>query len=367
MKTDWRAYYYDGKTAERHEVEVKVSPGGLVVSKDGASATWPLKETTQTQGFSEGVPVRLERGGEALVVSEPGFIDALREVAGKNASKFKRPWKAKRSLYVIPAVVLLTVFVVAGTYYWAIPATVELAAAKVPPSVEDRMGRSFVKSLTDVVPECESPELEDSVEKILHRLEAAAPTNPYEFKVYILDTPAENAFASPGGHIVIFSGLIESTKTPEELAGVMAHEMQHVTRRHSTRGMLQNFSTGLLLAAAFGDFQGVTRAAGTLGSLSYGRELEEEADRLGTELLVESRTDPQGFISFFERLWECECKNKEKGGTNVFSYLSTHPSTGERIENVKAHLKSLPRSEPEPLLPGVDWKEVRSSCSEQSG
>ncbi len=365
MKLFWKAHYYDGKTAERHEVELTVSPESLSVKGEGFAATWPLSETGQTQGFNKGEPVRLERGREAIVVDDPEFIRCLCEVAPGHRKRFAGPERTRKTLFIIPAALALTALIVAGVYFWAIPKSTAYAAQKVPPSVEDRLGQSMIKGITDAVPQCESPELAEAAETILKRLEAAAPGHPYEFRVYALESPAVNALAAPGGHIVLFSGLIESMETPEELAGVMAHEMQHILLKHSTQSMLRELSTGLLLAAAFGDFNGISSAAGTLGSLSYSREFEDEADRLGADLLVESGTDPQGLITFFERLWECECKKKKSRAETLLSYLSTHPSTLARIESLKAHLETRPATEKfEPLLPETDWEKVKSSCSQ---
>jgi len=361
----WQAYYYDGRTARRHEVEVSASPEGLVIKKNGSSIRWPFDDVVQTQGANEGEPARLERGSEALIVDDPEFIRTLREIAPKHGRKFLRPERAGKGLYVIPAAALVTLSVAAVAYSWAIPAAVSFAARHVPPSVEERLGRSFVEGVTDIIPECSSPELRASVERILQRLDAATPANPYDFRLYILDDPMVNAFAAPGGHIVLFSGLIEATESPEELSGVMAHEMEHVLQRHSTQGMLQGLSTGILFSLAFGDFSGISGAAGTLGSLSYSRELEDEADRKGAELLVNSGTDPNGLVTFFERMRECECKDKDAESAEAYlSYLSTHPSTASRVESIKKHIANTPRTKKtEPILPDVDWKAVRSSCS----
>lgn len=365
MKLFWQAYYYDGKTAQRHEVEVSASPEGLVIKKDGSSLNWHFGEIEQTQGSHEGEPLRLERGNEALIVKDPEFVKTLLESAPKHGSKFARPERARKSLYIIPAAALLTVLIAAGVYFWLMPAAISFTARHIPPSVEERLGRSYTEGVAGFIPQCSSPILTASADRILKRLAAAAPTNPYDFKLYILDDPMVNAFALPGGHIILFSGLIESTESPEELAGVMAHEMEHVLQKHSTQSMLQGLSTGLLFAVAFGDFSGVSGAAGTLGNLSYGRELEDEADRKGAELLVNSGTDPQGLIAFFERMLECECKKKEEDKTDkALSYLSTHPSSAARVESIKSHLKGTPKTkEFEPVLPDVDWKTVRSSCS----
>lgn len=364
MKLFWQAYYYDGKTAKRHEAEVSASPEGLVIKKDGSRIEWGFNEIEQTQGENEGEPVRLERGAEALIIKDPEFIKTLTEIAPKHGRRFSKPERARKSLYIIPAAVLLTAAIAAGVYFWLIPSAVSFTARHIPPSIEDRMGRSFVEGITGLVPYCSSPELSASVDRILKRLESAAPENPYRFKLYILDDPMVNAFASPGGHIVLFSGLIEETETPEELAGVMAHEMEHVLQRHSTQNMLQSLSTGILFALAFGDLSGISSAAGTLGNLSYSRELEDEADRKGAELLVNSGTDPGGLVTFFERMGECECKKKEDRTDRVLSYLSTHPSAASRVESIKAQLARTPNAKKtDPLLPDVDWKTVKSSCA----
>jgi predicted Zn-dependent protease len=160
------------------------------------------------------------------------------------------------------------------------------------------------------------------------------PGVPYKFRVTVFNDPNVNAFALPGGQLVLLRGLIERSKTPEELAGVLAHEMQHVLKRHATRALIQHVSTGLLLAALTGDVMGPVaygaQSAQVLGQLQYSRRAEVEADAEGMKMLLDARVDPAGTVRFFEGL-----TGGDKQPRSVLRYLSTHPSTTDRIERLR--------------------------------
>src|SRR5207244_2410003 len=112
--------------------------------------------------------------------------------------------------------------------------------------------------------------------------------------------------AAAGGQVIRVRGLLERTRTPEELAGVLAHEIQHVLRRHATRMLLQHTSAGLMLAAVSGDISGAMayglESARVLGALRYSRQYEAEADVEGLRMLLAAGVDPEGMIAFFETL-----------------------------------------------------------------
>src|SRR5258705_11850921 len=94
------------------------------------------------------------------------------------------------------------------------------------------------------------------MDAIVARLLAAGPPSPYTMRVYVVNRPVVNALAAPGGHVVIFHGLLERTSTPEELAGVVAHELPHTPRPHTTRPGIQDVGTGLLRMGRTGDATG---------------------------------------------------------------------------------------------------------------
>jgi hypothetical protein len=124
--------------------------------------------------------------------------------------------------------------------------------------------------------------------------------------VIVANNPTVNALATPGGSIVVFRGLLERTENAEELAGVLAHEIQHVMHRHSTKAILRQASAGVLMAALVGDVSAVVafglQSARTLGDLRYSRQAELEADRDGARMLHAAAVDPAGMVSFFQAM-----------------------------------------------------------------
>jgi beta-barrel assembly-enhancing protease len=169
----------------------------------------------------------------------------------------------------------------------------------------------------------------------------------YNLKVFILPTKQINALALPGGNIIVFEGLLKIAGSPEEIAGVLAHEAQHIFLKHSTRGILQNLASGMLLFLVRGDanavMESVVGIAGQLNTLEFSRKMETEADIKGIELMLEAKINPNGMLSIFKKLLKEELKLEEnkknssisKNAKEVFSYLSTHPSAKIRIKELE--------------------------------
>jgi predicted Zn-dependent protease len=178
--------------------------------------------------------------------------------------------------------------------------------------------------------------------------------------VTVVDNPMVNAFATPGGFIVVFRGLLDRTDNAEELAGVLAHEIQHVLHRDATRAILRQASTGILVAALLGDVSGVVafgvESARMLGDLRHNREAEHAADRDGMRMLHAAAIDPEGMLDFFRGM------EKLEGTTPAAArYLSTHPRAGDRLQALSALAAQRPRP-PVKLLPGYDWEDVKKIC-----
>jgi predicted Zn-dependent protease len=195
---------------------------------------------------------------------------------------------------------------------------------------------------------------------VVTRLESSAAAQPYKFHVVVLDRPIFNAFAAPGGYVVILQPLLKATKTPEELAGVLAHEMQHIIQRHAMKTLVRDLSMGFMVGAILGDVSGIgafgVQAARTLTTLNYSRDTEEQADRTGMQLLKAAHIDSAGMVSFFTTL-----KTKE-GGIVPPAYLSTHPDTAARIAALKTLVATQGTLKLEPLLPHIKWDDVKKLC-----
>lgn len=158
----------------------------------------------------------------------------------------------------------------------------------------------------------------------------------YQYRWHVAEDKSVNAYALPGGIIVVHSGLIATAGDAEELAGVLAHEISHVELRHSLRNLVQGLGMRALMGLALGDWTGAAGdAAAQLTELKFSRDAEREADQGGFDRLVKHGIDPTGMERFFARLAKDEKLN--------LAFLSTHPSSAERLAAMRALTDSAPK------------------------
>ena len=200
-----------------------------------------------------------------------------------------------------------------------------------------------IRSSLDVI---NDPELYTYIQSLGTRLVTAGIDADLNFTFLIIVSPAINAFATPGGVIAVNTGLIQATENESELAGVMAHEIAHVKQRHLARAYAN--ATQVSVATALGVLAGIAAtafgspevgsaalhsaiAAGAQSQLTFTRTNEQEADRIGMELLANATYDPDGMPRFFERLH----KRTQLNAGPVLEFLSTHPVTLSRISDTR--------------------------------
>jgi len=368
MRLDWEAAYLDGRTAARRPATVHITRTGVDVAlrESGTRFFWPFREIRQTQGTYAGEQVRLERGGElaeALLIGDIGFLSAAR-AASPEAAHLHDPARRRFRVGLTFGALLAAIALALGIYYVAIPAFARVAAARVPVAWEEKLGAAIVEHFAPASRRCEDPARQARIDGIVSQLTAKAQPQPYTFRITVVNSGIVNAVAAPGGHIIVFRGLLERTDNAEELAGVLAHEIEHVLHRHITRAIFQQASTGVLMAALVGDVSGVVayglEGARTLGELQMSRAAESEADREGMRLLQEAGIDPAGMITFFEKLSKYE---RERGDDALTRYLRSHPTTAERIATLRGLAAAAPRPERR-LLGEDDWNNVKSLCGE---
>ena len=173
----------------------------------------------------------------------------------------------------------------------------------------------------------------------LAQIGAKLTTNsPHHYRWFVANQKEINAFAAPGGVVVVNAGLLRAISSPEELAGVLSHEIAHAELRHSLKGIVKSLGLRALASLVLGDYGGTALAEGLkkLTELGFSREAEREADQEGLRRLVAARIDPQGMVSFFELL------EKEQQLAPP-EFLSTHPSSAERIAALKREIALLPK------------------------
>lgn len=189
-----------------------------------------------------------------------------------------------------------------------------------------------------------------------------------KFKFYLVHDTTLNAFALPGGHVVIHSGLINTSETPEEILGVLGHEIAHVTEKHHTRGLIAKAGLSVIISAFLGADSEIANllvnAGSTLQSLKYDRDLETEADNKGLEYLRNAKIDPQGMITFFKKL-EAQ-SNTSLGMEESLSFLSTHPATSERIKIMQERIEKDNQTYPPVKFDLVGFKEKLKKISSQN-
>lgn len=364
MQTEWEGYYLDGQTAVRHRAAVRLLRTRLeITTESGLTAWWPYGAIRQTQGFYTGQEVRLERGGqlpEVLLIRDPAFLTNLHRAAPETARRFHDPRRRAMRARLTALAALAVIGLMAALYLWGIPGMASVFAPHVPASWEERLGRTVSEHLAPEARRCTESTRTQALQEITATLTSVVKDSPHTFRVIVLNTPSMNALTAPGGYVVVFRGLLEKTRSAEELAGVLAHEFQHVLRRHATRALLRHASTGLLIAALSGDVSGAMtyglESARILGELRYSRQDEEEADREGFRMLVAAGVDPAGMMTFFEAL-----KTEPGTAAALPPYLSTHPTAEGRMERLRS-LDPPTRPVTHRLLLGLDWRDVRGVC-----
>ena len=370
-KLSWPGHYFDGKTPARHPVTVRVVSGGLyIVREEGPTLWWNYEEIRRTQGDNPGEPIRFEKGGElpeVVVVDDPEFLAAVEQVGPTSSDQLFRLTDARgRSRWVKVALTAGVASVIVGwlIYVWGIPALADQAAARIPVSWEEQLGDSAVESMVPAKLHCTDTEKIEIIEGIVEKLIASVPESPYTFQVTVVKGEMVNAFAAPGGRLVIYEGLLKKTDNAEELAGVLAHEIQHCLYRHPTRALFRRASVQVMLSVLLGGEEAmgnIMEFAALLGEMSYSRDAEEEADREGFRLIQAAKADPEGMVSFMQKL------GKGKGQIpKELQYFSTHPHTADRVAMLK-ELAAKIEYAPVPLVPGYAWKQMYGVCESTPG
>lgn len=267
--------------------------------------------------------------------SEPAFAQ---NESAKSVVKGKKDYNA--SLLVVG--VCMALLVLLPSYFVFIERSLlaGVISTKISPELEIQLG-NYVYDLQfasnpDMIKDAE---IAQDLKTLMAPLLALEKNSAYEFKVHILRSKEANALAIPGGHIVVFSGLIEQSEEPEELLGVIGHEMAHITQRHSLKQMIAELSGAVLLniiTAGAGDLVYILgdNARFLLGR-TYSRKQEQEADIIGFKYLADAQISPHGLITFFQRLEE----KSHFMDSGLLQIVSTHPSSKNRVHTLEKMLE----------------------------
>ena len=235
----------------------------------------------------------------------------------------------------IAALLLGCLVLAAGAIYGvvkAVPLFLSGVVWLVPLSVENKLGEAVVAGMIQRDALCEEVETRALMDAIVERLRLASPPNPYRFEVRVVRNAQVNAMAAPGGHVIVFSGLIDRMDNPEQVAAVLAHEMQHVIQRHSMKGIVRALGMQAFLSIVVGDLGILGDLAGNLGSLHFARSDELSADDGAVDTLLRAGIGPAQMEQAFQNL--AKSSGEDPMGASL-KYLSTHPPLAERIARVR--------------------------------
>ncbi len=355
------ANYFDGQSAKDHPVTLDMNGTDLLFSGTDVSPTrWSLNGLYPLDPPSPGQPFRLthvERPGARLILRDEAFIKTL--VASSSHLKGGYSWADISHVFgwIIGGLVA-----VATITYICMALLPDRIAKILPNDWRNRVGRQMETAVVEGARICSTPKGDAALSTMIDNLAQGAPDMP-PISVHIYDVPILNAFAVAGGNIIMTRELIEKADAPEEVAGVLAHEIGHVYHLHPEAQLVR--LTGMqVLASIFTGSNGgntTTNAALLATILTYSRSAEAEADAYARETMVKASIDPMGLKVFFEKILKIQ--GDMKGSSSTFKALgnlfSTHPGTEERIKEITP----LPAGQVAvPALTPDEWQALKTIC-----
>jgi Zn-dependent protease with chaperone function len=329
-----------------HHLEIRSMRGAMTLPLSSIR----LREVVSTQSgieFAWDGP----RGTGVVQVHDPAAIRRLRadpalaalpQFAALRAGERRRRIGRTIGLSLLAMFVLLPLLLLVAVF-WQADRIAGAIADRIPVQQEQQFGRTVFESMKGSLKLQNGGADTVLVQKLGARLAAGS---RFQYEFHVAENTAINAFALPGGVIVVHTGLIRAARRPEELAGVLAHEVQHVELRHSLKAVIKESGLRGLWAAVSGDLGGTLagQAAVKLSSLRFSRDAEREADMRGFEALVRQDIDPQGMVDFFGTMGR-------EAGASPPAWLSTHPASEARQQQLRAMREALGERRFPPLAP----------------
>lgn len=359
----WPVRISDGGTAQRAAT--------CFIEADGL--TLVFDDETRLYFAYAGMSIAIEptHGVRGILIPDPNtrhriaFDDralssALRSHPGFGYARRQRSFAAFGRLagWIAGAAASLTLVV-----FLLIPIFADWIARSVPAEFERKFGARIASTVATQLAEKNAPDAcsgtagRRALEAVIADLAGRAAT-PHPIQLWIVPANVENAFAMPGGQVIILSGLIDFAETADELAGVLAHEIAHVERRDPVRSMTRSVAIGAVAGLVFGDpvfFSTLGALASLALGITYSREVEEATDRRAHEIMALAGIDPSALGRFFIKL---DAREK-KIDSGLLAHLSTHPESASRAQWAAAADKPL---RPRPSMTEAEWRSLKASC-----
>ena len=349
------AVYFDGASSRKHQVTLRLGAGLDIVENGAVVATWPFDAIRRVDG-----PVgRLRLGCKSAAplarveIDDAATIDA---VIARCAALDADRGGPRQTMRIVAWSGAAICSIVAIAVY-GIPFAADRLAPLVPYSLEQRMGQAVDAQVRAIFGKaCEAPDGQAAFAKMVEKIKAAGGFE-HALDAHVLPSKIPNAIALPGGKIYLFDALLQKAESPDEVAGIIAHELGHAHHRHNMRTLIYNGGTSFLIGLLLGDITGgaaVIFATRSLLQASHSREAEQEADDFAYASMRKLGRSPVPMAELLFRITGAE--GKQLGG---FSILSGHPLTENRLAMAKKN--DSPITGPE-ILSEAEWRALKAIC-----
>jgi Zn-dependent protease with chaperone function len=355
LPPDSLCVFYDGTSSRRRQVRLAFKDQLEINEGEAALAAWRYPDIRRADGVVGILRVscvsgpslaRLEIRDAALAAALISHCPHLDDgVAGRHGVGAIVGWSVAAAISI------------AAVIWFGLPLAADRLAPLVPKALERRIGDAAQRQIGVIFggQTCNNVRGSAAFNKLMAEIgQAAAIDGP--LRAAVLDTPVPNAFALPGGAVYLFRGLLAKAESPDEIAGVLAHELGHVRHRDSMRNLIYSGGASFLIGLLFGDITGsgaLVFASRSLVTASYSREAEQGADDFSIDVMhrLGRPTKPMGELIF---------RVTGNQADNTLSILSNHPLTEDRLKRLGE--EDRPASGP-PLLTAPEWTALKAICS----
>lgn len=325
----------------RHPVVVTVEGKDLVIAGSPIRCCYALATLDVGECLDGGAVVVRMPDGSSCEIEQGRAFEAAIAATGRHA-----PLLVAIQRHAVGAVAALILFagLMFSGYRWGLPWVAEQLAPTLPAATVQRLGRQVLGALDrhQLKPSRLKAERQAELRTRISNLAAATALPEHQLHFRAAPGFGANAFALPGGTVVVLDRLVELA-SDDQVVAVMAHELGHVAHHHALRRLIQDAVVSTVVAGYFGDF---SSAAASLAALAlqagYSREFELAADRFAAERLVEAGLDPLLLISLLEKI-----SHPGQGPTP----LDSHPDIAERADAIRRFVAARPNSSPRPAQP----------------
>lgn len=344
------ATYFDGVVSRGRSTAARLDDGFLIFEADGETHRWALAEVEEEALGDRVRLVQPDGGAGRLIVPAADWRAATAHLSERRSRPRRRAVKLVVGLTMAGVAFGVLTFVVA-------PLAAGPLARRTPPDLEVSMGRNFRAQVALALPDCQGQAGQAALQDLGARLNRVADT-PFQIRVRAVQAPIVNAFALPGGEVMVTDELIAMAETPDELAAVIAHEAAHVEKRHVMQAVWRALGLGLILDAVVGGGSGAGQQAvllaGSVSSLRYSREAEAEADTRGQALLSAAGLSSRGMAPFFRRL---AAEGEGPNAARVAELLSSHPDSHRRADDSAKRAR-----DGDPAFDPAAWAAIKAAC-----